>query len=374
MFDSDRSIQELDATHARIGAAQRDLLRVVVEVDRLEVWREWGAHDTAHWLAMRYGISDWKARRWVVAAHALLALPRLADALSKGELGIDKVVELTRFATPDSEARLIAWAINVSPGAVRRRADLEVRASREDAADADRSRSVSWWYFDEGRRFALEAELPAAQGAIVAKALDRIAATIPSLPEDWDPAAARRADALVTLCAGRTAADRDPDGAVVVHAQADGLVGGTGGCEIEDGPVIHPETVRRLLCNARVQTMVESEDGDVLAVGRMSRQPSPWMLRQIRYRDRECQFPGCGARRFTEAHHIVWWRHGGRTDLDNLAPICSFHHRLVHEHGWRLERDPDEGLRWFRPDGVRYRAGPSPGAEAESLLLIAATG
>ncbi|MGZ5290917.1 MAG: DUF222 domain-containing protein, partial [Actinomycetota bacterium] len=142
MFDSDRSIQELDATHARIGAAQRDLLRVVVEVDRLEVWREWGAHDTAHWLAMRYGISDWKARRWVVAAHALLALPRLADALSKGELGIDKVVELTRFATPDSEARLIAWAINVSPGAVRWRADLEVRASREDAADADRSRSV----------------------------------------------------------------------------------------------------------------------------------------------------------------------------------------------------------------------------------------
>ena len=62
------------------------------------------------------------------------------------------------------------------------------------------------------------------------------------------------------------------------------------------------------------------------------------MIRQVRYRDRECRFPGCGSRRFTEAHHIVWWRDGGRTDLDNLLLICSFHHRLVHEHGWSLRR------------------------------------
>ena len=29
----------------------------------------------AHWLKMRYGISDWKARRWIAAAHALESLP-----------------------------------------------------------------------------------------------------------------------------------------------------------------------------------------------------------------------------------------------------------------------------------------------------------
>ena len=369
-----RTVQRLDAVHARLGAAHRDLLRLVVDADRLEVWREEGAHDTAHWLGMRYGISDWKARRWVAAAHALLHLPRLADALGEGELGIDKVVELARFATPETEARLIAWAVNVSPGAVRRRADLEVRASREDVADADRTRYIRWWYFDEGRRFALEAELPAAQGAVVAKALDRLADTVPSTPDDaWDPVAARRADALVAVCSARLAADPEPDRAtVVVHARLDGLERGTGGCEIEDGPVIHPETARRLLCNARVQTVVEDENGDVLAVGRMSRQPSASMLRQVRYRDRECRFPGCGARCFTEAHHIVWWRHGGRTDLDNLALICSFHHRLVHEHGWRLERGAHGDLRWFRPDGVRYRAGPSPKTYGNEFLPLTA--
>jgi len=96
------------------------------------------------------------------------------------------------------------------------------------------------------------------------------------------------------------------------------------------------------------------------------------MVRQVRYRDRGCRFPGCGTRRFTEAHHIVWWRRGGRTDLDNLLLICSFHHKLVHELGWRIERDRGGTVRWFRPDGIRYRAGPLPDTELEQEALAAA--
>ena len=130
------------------------------------------------------------------------------------------------------------------------------------------------------------------------------------------------------------------------------------GCEVEDGPEIQPQVAQRLLCNGRLQTLLEDETGNVVGLGRTSREPSAWMLRQIRYRDRECRFPGCGARRFNEAHHIVWWRHGGRTDLDDLLLICSFHHRLVHELGWSIRRETDGEITWFHPDGVRYRAGP----------------
>jgi hypothetical protein len=166
---------------------------------------------------------------------------------------------------------------------------------------------------------------------------------------------------LVALCSARVGSDPDPDRAtVVVHARLEGLVNGSGGAELEGGPVIHPETVKRLLCNARVQTVIEDERGDVVGMGRLTREPSPAMVRQIRHRDRECRFPGCGARAFTEAHHVTFWRHGGRTDLDNLVLICSFHHMLVHELGWRLTRD-NGSVRWFRSDGRVYRAGPSPG-------------
>ncbi len=370
-------IANADAAHASACRAQRELLSLIAEVDRLEAWGDSGARDTAHWVSMRYGISAWKAHRWVAAAHALERLPRISEALARGELGIDKVVELTRFASPETEARLISWAEGVSCGAIRRRGDLEARASIRQDREADRARFLSWWYFEEGRRFGLEAELPAAQGAVVARALERLAEQVPAMPGEQDPyfASSRRADALVALCSARLASDPDRDRAtVVVHAQLGGLAAGTGGCEIEGGTVIHPQTARRLLCNARVQTVLEDEAGTVIGLGRITREPPAWMLRQVRYRDRECRFPGCGTRRFTEAHHVRWWRHGGRTDLDNLLLICSFHHRLVHEHGWSVKRDPDGTIRWFRPDGAGYRAGPSPGADADERGLRAAAG
>jgi hypothetical protein len=92
----------------------------------------------------------------------------------------------------------------------------------------------------------------------------------------------------------------------------------------------------------------------------MVREPSGAMLRALKYRDGCCTFPGCEARRFTQAHHVVWWERGGRTDLDNLVLVCLFHHRLVHEYGWSIRRDHAGTVRWFDAGGRRYRAGPAP--------------
>ena len=359
----DGLIQALDGSHRAACLSQRRMLALIVEVDRREDWCDSGARDMAHWLSMRYGISCWKARRWIAAGRALEALPRLSGALADGELGLDKVVELARFATDRDEADLIAWAKRVSCAAVRHRGDVWARSAREDVVEAERARMLSWWWFDEGRRFGLEAELPSAQGAIVARVIERVAEHVPAMPDEHDVsfADARHADALVALCSARMAEEPDPDRATVaIHAQLDGLQEESGGSEIEGGPALHPSAARRLLCNARVQHVLEDRTGRVVALGRMTREPSAWMIRQIRHRDRECRFPGCGSRRFTEAHHVVWWRHGGRTDVDNLVLICSFHHRLVHEHGWSLTRDRDGAVRWFDHDGARYRAGPSP--------------
>lgn len=360
-------VEDLDAVHAQICAAQRRLLTLIAEADRRKVWLASGARDLPHWLAMRHGISQWKARRWIAAGHALRGLPRTAEAFSGGELGIDKVAELTRFATAATEVRLVEWAKNVSCAAIRRRADLESAGPVEDAVEVDRARSVSWWYFEDGRRFGLQAELPAVDGATVARALDRIADLIPRMPGERGVlhADARRADALVSLASARIANDPDPDRAtVVVHAELRTLVSGSRGAQIEDGPVIHNETARRLLCNARVQAVIEGESAQPLEVGRMSREPSAWMMRQLRYRDHECRFPGCGARRFTQAHHIVWWEQGGSTELANLVLVCSFHHKLVHEYRWGIERAPHGTVRWRRPDGSRYLAGAGPPLQA----------
>ena len=216
-------VRDMDGWHERACHAQRRLLSSIAEADRRELWRNDGAHDMAHWLWMRYGISDWKARRWIAAAHALDSLSRIAEAFAAGSIGIDKVLELCRFATTETEEGLLPWANRVSAGVIRARGDQEARRTLEDVRSTERARSLRWWHEDEGRAWHLEASLPSAQGAVVAKAIERLAEQLPVIPgENQAPCAdERRADALVALASARIASDPDPDRAtVVIHAQA----------------------------------------------------------------------------------------------------------------------------------------------------------
>jgi hypothetical protein len=370
-------VARADRAHRAVGRAQLELLGAIGEVDRSGGWCGEEVHSCAQWVQLRYGVSAWKAQRWVAAARELEVLPVVSEALETGELGVDKVVELTRFATPGTEAGLVGWGKRVSSGAIRHRGDVELQRERGEVAQRERERSVRWWYSDEGRRFELEAVLPAASGAVVAAALEREASRLPVLPTDAthpELQEVRWADGLVALCSGRLSTDPDPDRAtVVLHAPLGALqelpaAGATGGTlpdreapcgETLDGAVIPAETVRRLVCSGRVQVAVEDPSGEVLSLGRSTRSPSASQVRLVRHRDRGCVFPGCGTNRYTQVHHVRWWRHGGKTDLENLALVCSLHHRLVHEHGWRLTRESGRA-RWFRPDGERYRAGPGP--------------
>jgi Domain of unknown function (DUF222) len=98
-----------------MAVTQRRLFSAIAACARDEVWRADGCRDMAQWLAGRLGISNWAARRWVAAADALERLPRISDALADGVLSVDKVVELTRFATPDTEKDLVAWAAGSRP-------------------------------------------------------------------------------------------------------------------------------------------------------------------------------------------------------------------------------------------------------------------
>jgi hypothetical protein len=68
-----------------------------------------------------------------------------------------------------TEDRLLAWAETVSSYEVRLRGDVEMARTADEAALDTRTRWVQWW-FNEGR-FRLHADLPAADGAKVARAL-----------------------------------------------------------------------------------------------------------------------------------------------------------------------------------------------------------
>jgi hypothetical protein len=95
-----RLIERADALNAQVCRSQLALLQVLAELDdQGTAWEDWGAQDMCHWICLRYGVSYSKAERWLGAAHALRGLPLTREALQRGELGLDKVVELARFAT-----------------------------------------------------------------------------------------------------------------------------------------------------------------------------------------------------------------------------------------------------------------------------------
>ena len=71
--------------------------------------------------------------------------------------------------------------------------------------------------------------------------------------------------------------------------------------------------------------------------------------------------PGCHvAYQHCRIHHATDWTVKlGPTDLDNLIPLCSAHHVLVHEGGWTLTLQPDRTITLTRPDGTIHYHGPS---------------
>jgi hypothetical protein len=119
------------------------------------------------------------------------------------------------------------------------------------------------------------------------------------------------------------------------------------------------ETVERLSCDCSVVRVVEDGEGQPLDVGRKTRSIPPALRRALRTRDGGCRFPGCTAHRFVEGHHVKHWAHGGETKLSNTMLLCGFHHRLLHEGGYRVELGKHGEARFWGPDARRLVDAPA---------------
>jgi hypothetical protein len=178
--------------------------------------------------------------------------------------------------------------------------------------------------------------------------------------------AARRADAFGALAEtflkhGGEALSGGERQQIVVHVDAETLRDSVAGrCEIDEGPALPAETVRRLACDCSLVAIVENERGEPLNVGRRTRSIPPALRRALNARDRGCRFPGCTHTRYVDAHHVQHWAHGGETKPSNLVTLCRFHHRKVHEGGIVMQVLDDGAFRFIRPDGRAFDS-PAPG-------------
>jgi hypothetical protein len=105
----DRLGDEIAELSAHLDAATSRLLDLIREFDARGGWGN-GFRSCAHWLSWRVGLDLGAAREKVRVARALATLPRLAEALARGELSYAKVRAVTRVATPETEERLLKVA------------------------------------------------------------------------------------------------------------------------------------------------------------------------------------------------------------------------------------------------------------------------
>lgn len=239
-------------------------------------------------------------------------------------------------------------------------------------------------------RFLVDAD---PEGAGVIRAVMSSALAAPTPAPDGTPdrrtAAARRYDALITVLGrGMASPEGQPTTArtqlivtvpfdLLAQAVRDGQAGqgagavrdgqaGQGAEAVRDGQagqgafgpgftatgdMVSPATVRRLACDAQLIPAVLGGHGEILDLGRAQRLVTAGQRRALAHRDVHCSFTGCSVPAgWCDAHHIVHWANGGRSDLSNYALLCQRHHTHVHQNDLTATVDgsapPGTAVRW----------------------------
>jgi hypothetical protein len=429
-IDRSHRLAELDAQlvtlHAGINAATARFCVLLEEFDRLNGWAEPGLLSCAHWLNWRCGIGLNAAREKVRVARALPGLPAIRRHFESGELSFSKVRALTRIATPDNEGMLLSVARHGTAHhvetLVRKWRSGQRAAALQEATARHAARRVTW-HHDENGCLVIRAVLPPEEGAVVLEALqaamdaaenapadgghrdiegeagahgdgqdDRadvtavntvaadntavhtVDVTAVTLDETASPEQQRRADALLRLAEAWLGGEPGPGSAgdrylVHVHVDTQALAACAGGAsELHDGPGLAPDTVRRLCCDSGLSVSIDDEVGRPLNVGRKTRSIPPAMRRALDNRDQGCRFPGCTRTRWLHGHHVRHWADGGETSLNNLVSLCRRHHRLVHEGGFGVHANAEDGFVFTTPAGARVPR--SAGSASDGVLPL----
>jgi Domain of unknown function (DUF222)/HNH endonuclease len=398
---------EIALLAAQVDVGMHRLLTCIRRFDQSEEWARHGARSCAEWLAWRIGLVPGAAREKVRVARALGRFAGIDEAMSTGRLSYAKVRALTRVATAANEARLVEIAL-ATTGAQLERVCRRFRRTVDEGALSDVQHE---WDPSGGERgirvrtteaglVRIEATLDPAEAALVLAAIEKardelraatgaVTATTGGVSAETrgrvaEPATPGRADGLIAI-AERTLAPAPAEqtqrgtggGAhhvhqVVIHLDQ-AVLGPDGAREafLDDGTQVSAQTFRRVSCDGALVAVTTGEGGAVLDVGRQTRVVPAAIRRALWARDRGCRFPMCSNRRFVDAHHVRHWAHGGRTSLDNLVLLCGFHHRLLHEGGFRVSLDATGAApRFFTPAGAEIapvpdvptvsRPGPSP--------------
>ncbi|HEX5532584.1 MAG TPA: DUF222 domain-containing protein [Actinomycetales bacterium] len=231
---------------------------------------------------------------------------------------------------------------------------------------------------DSTGMLVIKGQLDPATGAKLKAAIDHYAAPNPAtLDADGFPIrfdtrspSQRRADAIGVIAGhamgpeAGTQAGEPPR--ISVHVTVDQLAALTAAASLDGTPTdkaavagafgrawcvqagfITPDVLARFACSAVFEKVLLAPNGAVLNLGRSTRLATPAQRRALAARDKGCVVPGCTRpANQCDAHHVVFWSHGGNTDIDELVLLCGPHHNAV--HAGTLEIRMRDGIPYLR--------------------------
>ncbi len=329
------------------------------------------------------GVSAAEGKRKDRRSKTIDDAPSFGAALASGDVGaehVDALAAATSKLDDDVKTALLDREDDLLADATRMTPEQFGRSCRDLARSLERDHGIER-NTRQRRDTYLSRKLNAASGMIEGRfafhpeladqifgAVDRqVSSMITTGVRRGDPAYIDRsidrnrlaAEALGTLVAGGHQQIRpiEADITIIVdaHTAETGELGPNSVCETSHGAALPPASVRRLICNGRVTPIVVDQHGNPFHMGRTIRHANRNQRRALRTMYRSCAFTGCDTTfDRCEIHHLRPWELGGPTDLENLVPLCSRHHHVVHDDGWHLDLDTDRTLTIRQPDGNTF--------------------
>ena len=322
----DRALREIRRSRAVLDADEARWLRAA---EKLQIWRPLGMVSALDYLERVLGYAPRTAQDRLRVARALGTLPRLSNALSDDALSYSAVRELTRVATPATEA---SWITAAAGKNLRQIEDLVANRKPGDRPDDPPD--------PEARMRVVRYELSPETFALLRQArtvLDGEHGT--NLADDDFVAALCNAVLDGALVAEPTGRARFQVAVTVCERCDQGWQEG-GGAQV----AISAAAVERAMCDAQ---HIGSLDGD--APERAHQDIPPSVVRLVWRRDGgRCRVPGCRSSRGLEVHHLVHRADGGSHEPANLALLCSSCH-LAHHRGALEIRGTAEHIEVRRP-------------------------
>jgi hypothetical protein len=367
---------DLQGLRAAIDALEAEFAG---EARRVQLAKEHLADGSATlvtWLSRLCGMSATSAADRLCVGTQLESMPRVAQALSSGEIGYQSASLLCHLREQlgekqdrFQESEMLELARKHSVATLRFLCRYARHVADPDGffhdAEADYARRRLHISPLIDGMHVVDGLLDAEGGAVLRTALDALSKRLGA--DDQRSDGQRKADALVELVEhamdeGRLPRRQGVRPHINLTTTVEGLQGqlGAGPAELELSLPISNRSLERIACDAGISRVLLA-DSMVIDVGRATRVVSAPMRRALRVRDKGCRWPGCDRQvSWSQPHHIVAWARNGPSRLGNLVLLCFFHHRMVHEGGWQVVKAGRE-FRFIPPDRVVMRRARGPG-------------